>query len=1207
METLFSPLRGIPSVQRLASSLNRKGITLAHGVPDGMKAPLAALLSGEHQVLLVTYNDLQAIRLYEDAINLLGQEAVALYPAKELALYRVAAESRELSARRIDALSRALSGLARLVIAPIEALLTPIMPSALFASAVTHIKSGETLDMGLFLGTLARAGYERVDMVEGRGQFAARGGIVDIYPVGMNTACRIEFFGDEIDTLRALDVMTQRSSENIDEISIPPASEALLDAAFTKGAASRLQYELDFAQRRWDAQERSDDDNDFDLSSIFGDEEDLPSPFASSRAGRIQLKTSKGGRLREFAEKLTEGVRFDGIESLLPYLYEKTDGILAYMRAPAILLDEPNHLRERCENIALEFDEHLRAALERGDALPGQRALVREFGEVLRELIARPGVALANLNIATPDILPRDEIDIAARGAGAYHGQLDQFAHDVQFHKKKKSRVLLLAGGIARGQRLEDSLRKLGTEASFLQNTDRECRPGEAVILPLALSRGFELDDLCVMTEVEIYGSEARKRIGGRRRSTGQKIQAFTDLAPGDYIVHESHGVGVYLGTVRMEVEGRFRDYLHLSYSGGDKLYVPTDQLDRVQKYIGMEDAAPRLNKLGGGEWNRLKQKVKQSIEDMAEELVALYAERHQIRGFAFGKDTPWQREFEDNFPYEETSDQLQSIEEIKRDMERHTSMDRLLCGDVGYGKTEVAVRAAFKAVMDSKQVAILVPTTILAQQHHQTLTRRFDGFPVSIQMLSRFKTPAEQREIARKAGAGEVDILIGTHRLLGSDVTFKDLGLLIIDEEQRFGVAHKEQLKRLKKNVDVLTLSATPIPRTLHMSMAGIRDMSLIETPPEERYPVQTYVLDYSDSLVRDAVLRELARGGQAYIVYNRVQSIDIFYQHLRELVPEARIVIGHGQMRESALEDVMLDFFEGHYDVLLCSTIIESGLDVPNCNTMIVCEADRFGLSQLYQLRGRVGRSNRLAYCYLTVHPGKMIGEVAEKRLTAIREFTEFGSGFKIAMRDLEIRGAGNILGSEQHGHMSAVGYDLYVKLMDEAVRRLRGEKGLGDIETRVDLKVDAYLPEDYVRGDGVRLEVYKRIASIENKGDRDDVIEELIDRFGDVPEPVHNLVVVSYLKSLLGRLKVEQALMRSDLLTMRFASGAQIDPISLMRALADCPQLMLSATQPPALVYREKGDPEALMKRVTPLLEGLVGALEETETGSDATSAM
>ena len=1196
METIFSPLRAHKPVQRLASSLHRRGVTVAHGVPDGLKAPLAALLSQEHPVLLVTYNDLQAIRLYEDAMHLLGTDAVALMPSREMALYRVAAESRELSARRIDALTRVSMGWARLLIAPIEALLTPLMPVELFRSAVRTLKSGEIVDMQALIVGLVDAGYERVDMVEGRGQFAARGGILDIYPIGMSTACRIEFYDDEIDTLRLLDVMTQRSSETVGELLIPPASEALLHPDFSSRAAANLQYELDFAEKRWEAEERKDDDSEFDLSLIFGDDEDLPSPFEVQPQKRIQLKAAKGGRLREYVERLQEGRRFDGIESLLPFLYEETVNVTAYMPTPVVLLDEPNHLRERCENIALEFDEHLHAALNRGDALPGQCALVREYADVLNQLLKHPGIALCNLNLSMPDIPARDAVDVGARSSAMFHGQIEQLAAEVQLYKKKKARTVLLAGGVARGQRMEDTLRKLSVETAFLEQPTRECQNGEVLILPLTLSHGFQLGDggFCVISDAEIYGSQVRKRINGRRRNAGQKIQAFTDLSPGDYVVHESHGVGVYLGTIRLEDEGRFRDHLHIQYGGGGKLYVPTDQLDRVQKYIGMEDSSPRLNKLGGGEWNRLKQRVKKSIEDMAEELVALYAQRHHAHGFAFGKDTPWQREFEENFPYEETQDQLQSIEEIKRDMERDVSMDRLLCGDVGYGKTEVAVRAAFKAVMDSKQVALLVPTTILAQQHYQTLVRRFEGFPMRIEMLSRFKTAAEQKVVVKKLKEGNLDILIGTHRLLGADVQFKDLGLLIIDEEQRFGVAHKEQLKKIKKNVDVLTLSATPIPRTLHMSMAGIRDMSLIETPPEERYPVQTYVLDYSDSLLRDAILRELARGGQAYIVYNRVKSIDTFYEHLHELVPEARIVVGHGQMKESMLEDVMLDFFEGRYDVLLCSTIIESGLDVPNCNTMIVCEANRFGLSQLYQLRGRVGRSNRLAYCYLTVHPGKMIGEVAEKRLTAIREFTEFGSGFKIAMRDLEIRGAGNILGAEQHGQMSAIGYDLYVKMMEEAVRKLRGEKGIGDIETRIDLQVDAYLPEDYVRGGGVRLEVYKRIASIDSKEDRDDVIEELIDRFGDVPKPAHNLVVVSYLKCLCKPLKVEHAMMRNGRLTLRFAQNADIDPMKLMQALSATPQLMLSATQPPALLMRDPGETEVSLHAAIPLLESIINDL-------------
>jgi len=630
----------------------------------------------------------------------------------------------------------------------------------------------------------------------------------------------------------------------------------------------------------------------------------------------------------------------------------------------------------------------------------------------------------------------------------------------------------------------------------------------------------------------------------------------------------------MYKGTVRLQSEGHWRDYLYIQYQDSDKLYVPTDQLDRVQKYIGGDAAAPRLNRLGGSEWNRQKQKVRQSIREMAFDLVKLYAQRASVKGHAFSNDTPWQTQFEEFFPYEETPDQLQATEEIKRDMESETPMDRLLCGDVGYGKTEVALRAAFKAVMDGKQVALLAPTTVLAQQHYHTINERFQGFPIQAEQISRFKTAAQQREILKRVDRGEIDILVGTHRLLAKDVRFKALGLLIVDEEQRFGVAHKESIKNLRRTVDVLTLSATPIPRTLHMSMVGIRDMSLLETPPEERYPIQTYVLEYSEGLVRDAILRELARGGQVYMVYNHIDTIESMFVRLKDLVPEARIAVGHGQMREHMLEDVMLDFYDGRFDVLLCTTIIESGLDVPRANTLIVCESDHFGLAQLYQLRGRVGRSNRVAYAYLTLMPDRVISETADKRLQAIREFTEFGSGFRIAMRDLEIRGAGNLLGAEQHGFLSAVGYDMYCKLLEQTVKELRGMANpLETLETRIELRVDAYLPVEYVSDENQRIELYHRIAAIENGTQRIDLEDELTDRYGDIPPEANMLLDVAQLKNWANRLGVDLVQHKNDTVRFRFSQDAVVDLAKLIDAMPKADRRMgLEPGVQPSLILRD-----------------------------------
>ena len=688
----------------------------------------------------------------------------------------------------------------------------------------------------------------------------------------------------------------------------------------------------------------------------------------------------------------------------------------------------------------------------------------------------------------------------------------------------------------------------------------------------MTLRNGFLLKEsgIAVISDADIWGEGYRK--SKSRKYSGERISTFTDLKEGNYVVHEDHGVGIYRGMTRIQSEGTWRDYLLIQYDGNDKLYVPVEQLERVQRYIGNPGATPKLNRLGGGEWARQKGKVKESLKTLAFDLKALYAERSRETGYAFGPDTAWQREFEDEFPYELTADQAQSVKEIAADMESHRNMDRLLCGDVGYGKTEVSLRAAFKAIADNKQAALLAPTTILVQQHYNTVVKRFRNTGARVDYLSRFRTPKEQKDVLQKLENGEIDIIIGTHRLLAKDVKFKDLGLLIVDEEQRFGVAHKEAIKNMKRQVDVLTLSATPIPRTLHMSMTGIRDMSVLETPPEDRIPVQTVVTEYSDALIRDAILREIGRGGQVYFLYNRVRSIETFYERLRALVPEAHIGVAHGQMREHQLEDVMMDFYAGNYDVLLCTTIIENGLDVPGANTLIVFDADRFGLSQLYQLRGRVGRSNRQAYAYFTVRTDKILTETAQQRLAAIREFTEFGAGFRIAMRDLEIRGAGNILGPEQHGHLATVGYDMYCKLMEETLAEVQGRRETRDLETRVDLQVDAFLATDYVSEEKQRMEMYKRIASVVTDDERADVTDELIDRYGELPPAAETLLDVSQLRGLCNRIGVSVVSRGKEGLVMKLDERYVPDGACFLQAIAETDgRLVMTVKRPYRLVLK------------------------------------
>ncbi len=738
---------------------------------------------------------------------------------------------------------------------------------------------------------------------------------------------------------------------------------------------------------------------------------------------------------------------------------------------------------------------------------------------------------------------PYESININQIAMMSYQGQLDFLIDDIQNKKKQGYKILILSGTRARGERLVKTLREREIESSY-KDTIEEIQFGEIVITFGNQLKGFEYPDLklCVISDKDVFG-EAKRKLKIRKKSKQKgigKIKSFAELKPGDYVVHANHGIGIYKGIKQIEAAGHKRDYLDIVYDKGDKLYVPVDQLDLIQKYVGSEGKAPKINKLGGSEWQKAKAKARKSINEIAEDLVKLYAVRSTVKGYRFSKDTEWQKQFEDEFPYEETPDQLTALEEIKADMECDKPMDRLLCGDVGYGKTEVAVRAAFKSVMDGKQVAFLVPTTILAEQHYKNMKKRFSDFPIKIDMVSRFRTAKEQKHTLQRLKEGNVDILIGTHRLVSKDIQFKDLGLLIIDEEQRFGVKQKEKIKQLKKNVDVLTLSATPIPRTLHMSLTGVRDISVIETPPEERYPVQTYVVEQNDQLIRDAILREIGRNGQVYFVYNRVEDIERIADYIKKLVPEASIGIAHGQMAERELEREMMDFMSGEHNVLVCTTIIETGMDIQNVNTIIINDSDKMGLSQLYQLRGRVGRSNRIAYAYLLYTKDKILTEVAEKRLKALRDFTELGSGFKIAMRDLEIRGAGNMMGSSQHGHMASIGYDLYCRMLEDTIKLVKGEITKEPVETTVDIKVDAFILPNYIEDEIQKIEIYKKIASIENMDDYKEIEEELEDRYSNIPEAVRNLMDIAYIKSKAKTIFIEEIKETSKEIIFKFVAG-------------------------------------------------------------------
>ena len=1228
LRCLFTPMEELDSFHVLYNALDATGLHMAYGLDDSQRAHLLAALQRKsgRTLLVVAPNDMAAQRLADDLGVLLGGASVAFFPAREVSFQRIAASSREIALRRLEAMGMLVAGRLKALVAPADALMYRLMPRDLFTENMLRIKEGQRLDPQQTVERLIAAGYERVDVVEARGQCALRGGILDVYPVGCANAIRVEFFDDEVDSLRDFDVMTQRSIERRAEAVLYPASEVLITPEMAAAAADRLQKALDEAsgskviESAAEQQKQLEEQYDlvpfeefFQMTEEAGDEE-LPSMWdiGARPAQESRPKPEKSEKPRRAAltplqknfqpriDALREEKLFAHLssEALIPFLYEHTDTIDDYVDAPIIVLDQFERLRERCENRFLEFEEHFKTALSRAEALPMQAELLYTWDRLRLRLEGGTLLALQPFLRTLEGEKLKSLTRFDGLGASAYQSNVRELVRDISKWKKDGWRIAILAGGIARGHRLHKALFDLDCMSDFLEDPPAELPQGQVTILPLSLTRGFLYPDIrfVVIAECDIFGISRQKTRSKAR--TGEKVAAFTDLNVGDYVVHENHGIGQYMGTVRLASEGTFRDFLHIRYAGADKLYVPTDQLDRVQKYIGSEGEAPKLNRLSGGDWQKQKARVKASIQEIAGELVKLYAERADIDGFAFSPDTPWQRQFEDAFEYEETPDQEVAIAEIKADMEKPRVMDRLLCGDVGYGKTEVALRAIFKCVMDGKQAALLAPTTILVQQHFQTAMKRFAGFPIEIDTLSRFRSSGEQKQIIEKLKEGRIDLIIGTHRLLAKDVDFKNLGLLVVDEEQRFGVKHKETIKQLKRSVDVLTLSATPIPRTLHMSMVGIRDMSLLQTPPEERYPVQTYVVEYSDGLVRDAILRELSRDGQVYVLYNRVQSIEAMHVRLRKLVPEARIAVGHGQMREHALEDVMLDFYEGKYDVLLCTTIIEAGLDVPRANTLIVCDADRFGLAQLYQLRGRVGRSNRLAYAYLTVSPNRVLTESADKRLSAIREFTEFGSGFRVAMRDLEIRGTGNLLGSEQSGHMASVGYDLYVKMIEETVKELRGDVSKGDITTKIELRVDAFLPQEYVSSDAVRVEMYKKIASITDEASRDDLLEELIDRFGDPTQPVLNLVDIAHLKGLCSRVGIDLVTSRSGVLTMRFSQNARLRPEHLITALHGHErQLRLSAGSSTALLFGNPGgkkSDEELLRGAVPVMEEVVSAI-------------
>ncbi len=1109
------------------------------GLLTGQAAPLLAALNKEfnRQVLIVTENENEMRKLYEDLSFYLKNQEVYLFPKRDVVFYSVEAVSTDMTADRLKTLSALSSGRSSVVCASMDALMQVLMPPEVYTGTGLDIAVGDTVDRNGIIDTLIYMGYEREMMVEGRGQFSVRGDIIDLFPMDTQQAVRIELFDIEVDSIRYFDPASQRSYEETNSVHITPARELLATPDDFKRAYKKISYDL------------------------------------TAQMSRIKLPNVQDKLREKIEDRLANfnlGTYFEGIEQYLPYFYGKAYTLVDYLKEDALIVfNEPSRLDAKSSKDLERFNEMFEDLLTRGEVLPGQARLKTDFGGILSSAINKTCLTVSTFprnNIISPKV----SIDFLAKGMHPFHGKAELIREELKTWNSKAYTVVLLAGSEDKARSMVKSLADFGINSHFIDDIEG-LKLNEINIMPGSVSEGYEIPEsgFALATEAELFGVSKQRRAPSKKARKG-KLEV-TDLHPGDYVVHENHGIGRFTGIVTFKVEGVTRDYLNLEYSGADKLYVPVDQMDLIQKYVGEESKKPRLNKLGGSEWQKTRTKVKQGIEEMAKELINLYAVRQATPGHAFSPDTPWQKEFEEGFPYEETPDQIRSVAEVKKDMEKPRPMDRLLCGDVGYGKTEVAIRAAFKAVMDNKQVAYLCPTTILAEQHYNNFVDRFKNFPVSIDMLSRFRTPEQQKHTLKKIRYGSVDIVIGTHRLIQKDIRFKDLGLLIVDEEQRFGVKQKERLKEIAKNVDALALSATPIPRTMHMSLIGLRDMSEIETPPQERYPVQTYVMEYNDEVVRDAILQEISRGGQVYFLYNRVYNISKIATRLKSLVPEAKICVAHGKMSERQLEKVMKAFYNKEYNVLVCTTIIETGLDIPNVNTIIVKDADRMGLAQLYQLRGRVGRSNRLAYAYFTYERNKVLSEEAEKRLKAIKEFTEFGSGVKLAMKDLEIRGAGNLLGPQQHGHMVAVGYELYFKMMKDAVGKLKGDKTEEKVDTTVDLNINAYIDSKYIKEESLRIEMYKKLASIESREDVSDIQEEFIDRFGDIPASVCNLIEIVYIKSIAQSLKIQSIEQKGDglVITLPDEMGSDIGFVSnLMKENKD---VLYSATVPPAFTIK------------------------------------
>ena len=1129
---------------------NKKSPVMLTGLTDVSKVYFSYGTSEyiNNNICIITYNEIQAKRLVKDISYF--YENVVLLPKREIVTYDYVAESKDLPYERIEALNKIYEGKAKVIVTTIEALMQRIVPKNVLYKNLLKFNIGKTYNLEEIKKTLVSLGYIRCDLIEAKGQFSIRGGILDI-AITDKKGVRIEFWGDDVDSIRYFNIASQRSTEMIENVTIYPCHEFVLD--------TNLEDVCKEIENRYDEEK---------YENI----------------------------IKNDIELIKSGNYISKIDKYYDSFYKNTTNLLDYIEDNYIIfLDEANKIKARANNVLVDNQNVQKMLIEKEKIIPDAISNIYEYEDVISQILRRQTVYLEKQDTSFVDEnnvnAKRNGINFTTREVNFYKSGMELFLEEVQTAINEKKTVVLLAGNEQNSQKLSLLLLEKEIPHKYMEKLDKDIPNSVVIVSTGVVSTGFECYDLnlLVISSEELFNKDTKKR---RRAHTdfsnGEKV-VFADLKIGDYVVHKTHGIGQFIGVNTIKADNITKDYIKIKYRDDDILYVPTNQLDNIRKYIGGGESLPKLNRLGSKEWSNTKKKVKSNLQEVARNLIELYAKRQKIKGFAFEKDTPWQTQFENSFPYVETDDQLRCIEEVKKDMEKDKPMDRLLCGDVGYGKTEVAIRAAFKACMSQKQVAYLVPTTILANQQYESFKERMEDFAIRVELLNRFRTKKEQQEVIKKLKLGEVDVVIGTHRLLSKDVKFKDLGLLIIDEEHRFGVKDKEKIKELKANIDVLTMTATPIPRTLHMSIVGVRDMSVIYEPPQNRRPVQTYVLEYDEEVVKEAITRELERDGQVFYLYNNVEGIIKKSEDIKKLVPEAKVGYAHGKMTGRELEEIMMDFINKKINVLVCTTILESGIDIPNANTIIVENADRLGLAQLYQIRGRVGRSNIQSYAYITYKPDKLLSEVADKRLKAIKEFTEFGSGFKIAMRDLEIRGAGSLLGEIQHGHMDQVGYDTYCKLLDEVIKEMQGVEVPQEVDVQIDINVSSYIPDDYIENSSQKIEIYQNIALCRNEEDIQNVIDEIIDRYGQMPEEVNNLLEIARIKELAKKAFVTKISERRDSIVFNFdANNFNLDVVDkLIKTYRN--QIKFSPGKEPYITYKVQENSDAvIIKKIKDFLK-------------------